>query len=205
MCSGGSLCRLNGSPFFELVFFWVATHTIYLRICATDRRKSFSRSLFAALKKDALIQILWSLPHSVFLIAAPLCSKNIIAYIECRECGPPTASNYLWVFALLATTLVASICLHASYRWARRLALKTTSIINTEVFKKSLHRKDIASSAEFKEDEDGNRKKDKSANISSRFPLFVCCLLFSFSLFTDAELLALTNPEVKQANQTCLV
>ncbi|OAQ30498.1 hypothetical protein K457DRAFT_31633 [Linnemannia elongata AG-77] len=131
------------------------------------KRKSLSRSLFAALKKDALIQIMWSLPHSVFLIAAPLCSKNIIAYIECRECGPPTASNYLWVFALLATTLVASICLHASYRWARRLALKTTSIINTEVFKKSLHRKDIASSAEFKEDEDGNRKKDKSANISN--------------------------------------
>ncbi|KAF9139271.1 hypothetical protein BGX30_008188 [Mortierella sp. GBA39] len=131
------------------------------------KRKSFIRSLFAALKKDAFIQILWCIPHTVFFIAEPFCSKNIIAYIECKDCGPPTASNYVWVFALLATTLAASICLHGSYRWARRLALKTTSIINTEVFKKSLRRKDIASSAEFKEDEEGNRKKDKSANISN--------------------------------------
>lgn len=187
MCNSSSLYHLlkNGLFFFELIHFGVATHTVCLCICASDRRKSFIRSLFAALKKDAFIQIMWSIPHSVFLIAAPLCSKNIIAYIECKDCGPPTASNYIWVVALLATTLAASLCLHGSYRWARRLALKTTSIINTEVFKKSLCRKDIASSAEIKEDEEGNRKKDKSANISSKV-LFVMCSLLFF-LLTDAK------------------
>lgn len=167
--------------YFNLLFFGLQLVRLVLCMRASDRRKSFVRSLFASLKNDAFIQIMWSIPHSVFLIAAPLCSKNIIAYIECKDCGPPTAGNYIWVFALLATTLAASLCLHQSYRWARRLALKTTSIINTEVFKKSLCRKDIASSAEIKEDEEGNRKKDKSANISSK--ALLRCVLSPFSPF----------------------
>ncbi|KAF9155878.1 hypothetical protein BG015_008240 [Linnemannia schmuckeri] len=131
------------------------------------KKKSLARSLLVTLKTDMLIQFLWNVPHSVFIIAAPLCSKNIIAYIECKRCGPPIPSTYLWVIALLATTLAGSVCLNASYHWSRRLALKSASVLNSEVFKKSLRRKDIAPSPEFKEDAEGNRKKDSSANISN--------------------------------------
>ncbi|KAF8939485.1 hypothetical protein BGZ47_008153 [Haplosporangium gracile] len=131
------------------------------------KKKSLVRSLLATLKTDMLIQFLWNVPHSVFIIAAPLCSKNIISYIECKHCGPPTFSTYLWVIALLATTLASSVCLNASDHRSRRLALKSASVLNSEIFKKSLRRKDIAPSVEFKEDAEGNRKKDSSANISN--------------------------------------
>lgn len=130
------------------------------------------------------IQFLWNIPHNAFIIAAPLCSKNIIAYIECKDCGPPTSSNYLWVVALLATTVADSVCRQACIHVGRRLALKSTSVCNTEVFKKSLLRKDIASSAELKEGEE-EKKKDSSANVSSMFLPLQRASLYLRSFFSQ--------------------
>ncbi|KAG0293698.1 hypothetical protein BGZ96_002418 [Linnemannia gamsii] len=63
------------------------------------REMSFKWSLFAVLKRAMFIQFLWNISHNVLIIATPLCSRNIIACIECKDCGPLTASNYLWVIA----------------------------------------------------------------------------------------------------------
>ncbi|KAK3844173.1 MAG: hypothetical protein J3R72DRAFT_505658 [Linnemannia gamsii] len=131
------------------------------------KKKSFVWSLLVVLKKDMLVQFLVGIPYNVLIIATPICLKNIVAHIECYDCGPPTASTYLWVIGLLAAPLAESICKQVCMHRGRRLALKTSSVCNAEVFKKSLRRKDIASSAEYKEDEQGNRKRDKSANVSN--------------------------------------
>ncbi|KAG0272854.1 hypothetical protein BGZ95_011349 [Linnemannia exigua] len=131
------------------------------------KNKSFVWSLLTVLKSDMFVQFLAGIPYNILIIATPICLKNIVAHIECNDCGPPTTSTYLWVIGLLAAPLAESIFNQVCMHRGRRLALKASSVCNSEVFKKSLRRKDIASSTEYKEDEQGNRKRDRSANISN--------------------------------------
>ena len=109
--------------------------------------------------------------------ASPYCLNKIIQYIECKDCGPPTASQYIWVFALLGASIVESLCFQTALHYGRRIFVHTTSICNAAVFAKTLKRKDMASpvgkSNEEMEDggkkDDKDKKKDSSANISSKF------------------------------------
>ncbi|KAF9196462.1 hypothetical protein BGZ50_000082 [Haplosporangium sp. Z 11] len=95
-------------------------------------------------------------------------TATIIQYIECKDCGPPTISNYAWVFGLLFASIFESLFHQAALHKGRRIFVHTSSICNSEVFAKSLRRKDMASPAD-KTDDDGDedKKKDASMNISN--------------------------------------
>jgi hypothetical protein len=99
--------------------------------------------------------------------------NKIIQYIECSTCGPPTATEYSWVFGLLFAAIFESLTQQAALHKGRRIFVHTTSICNAEVFGKTLRRKDITSSVgKDDEDDDGedqDKKKDHGLNISSKF------------------------------------
>ncbi|KAF8944893.1 hypothetical protein BGZ47_003546 [Haplosporangium gracile] len=167
-----------------------ADHSI--RIYGVQTGKTFSRRLLLALRWEFFWQFTWAIPWCVMTTASPFCLNKIIQYIECKDCGPPTASQYIWVFSLLGASIVESLCLQAALHYGRRIFVHTTSICNAAVFAKSLKRKDMASpvgkSDEEKEEgdkkkDDDDRKKDSSANISNLVAVDIKKLEMPFSYF----------------------
>lgn len=66
----------------------------------------------------------------------------------------------------------------------RRIFVRATSICNAEVFAKSLRRKDVNSSLDSKENQEGEapgKKKDGNTNISSTLFIFLHTLLMLFT------------------------
>ncbi|KAF9333900.1 hypothetical protein BG006_003010 [Podila minutissima] len=123
------------------------------------KKGTFTRTLIETLKGEIFVQFLWAMPWCVFVNISPYCLNKIIQYIECKECGAPTAVNYLYVFGLLLASLGDSLCMQAVCHKGRRIYFHTASICNGEVFAKTLRRKDIASS-DHKDDNDNLDKKE---------------------------------------------
>jgi hypothetical protein len=162
--------------------------------------KTFTRRLLLSLRWEFFWQFTWAMPWCVMTTASPYCLNKIIQYIECEDCGPPTSSEYIWVFALLGASIVESLCFQTALHYGRRIFVHTTSICNAAVFAKALKRKDMASPVgkadEEKEEgenkkDDENKKKDGSANISSRFCFFQQLFIRFISLSTPQFLIRL--------------
>lgn len=156
---------------------------MHVSIIRIIRENSLFRSLLKVLKGEFIAQFLWAFPWCVLINVSPYCLNKIIQYIECKECGPPTYVNYFYVFGLLISSLLESLCNQNALHIGRRIFVHTISICNAEVFAKSLRRKDVASAAdktednkESEKDEDKKKKKD-GLNIASR--LVESCLELS--------------------------
>ncbi|KAK3817182.1 MAG: hypothetical protein J3R72DRAFT_529513 [Linnemannia gamsii] len=166
-----------------------ADHSI--RIYNVQTGKTFTRRLLYSLRWEFFWQFTWAMPWCVMTTASPYCLNKIIQYIECKDCGPPTAAQYIWVFALLGTSIVESLFFQTALHYGRRIFVHTTSICNSAVFAKALKRKDMASPV-GKEDEKGgggnkkddeDKKKDNSANISNLVAVDIKKLEMPFSYF----------------------
>ncbi|KAG0093525.1 hypothetical protein BGZ93_009964 [Podila epicladia] len=131
------------------------------------KKGTFTRTLIETLKGEIFVQFLWAMPWCVFVNISPYCLNKIIQYIECKECGAPTAVNYLYVFGLLLASLGDSLCMQAVCHNGRRIYFHTASICNGEVFAKTLRRKDIASS-DHKDDKDNleTKEDDKEGSLN---------------------------------------
>lgn len=155
--------------------------TILLKIFII-RQDSLFWSLFKVLKWEFFAQFLWAVPWCILINVSPYCLNKIIGYVECKDCGPPTAVQYLYVFGLLFSSLLESLTDQQALHIGRRIFLHTISICNAEVFAKSLRRKDMASPADKEEgekEEGGEKKKDGSLNIASKSACSL--LLFSYT------------------------
>ncbi|KAG0304127.1 hypothetical protein BGZ98_005900 [Dissophora globulifera] len=185
------------SLYSQLTFTWV-NHLVYLGykrpiqdIDLTDieiqdysvhsikrynrvKQNSLFWSLFSVLKWEFFAQFMWALPWAIFINVSPYCLNKIISYIECKDCGPPTTANYIYVFGLLLSSLIGSLCNQTALHIGRRIFVHTISICNAEIFAKALRRKDMASPADKSEEEDKDdadssdkKKKDGSLNIAN--------------------------------------
>ncbi|KAI7816898.1 P-loop containing nucleoside triphosphate hydrolase protein [Gamsiella multidivaricata] len=141
------------------------------------QKKSFTQSLFMALRRDLIMQFLCSIPFSILIVAQPYFLNRIVKYIECKDCGAPTYENYAWVFALLGCAILESAAQQTVLHRSRRLYMHLVSICNAAVFAKVFLRKDVATLANDKpeEKEGGGEqadaaaapKKDRTMNISN--------------------------------------
>ncbi|KAF9999779.1 hypothetical protein BGZ79_006630 [Entomortierella chlamydospora] len=122
--------------------------------------KTFTRRLLTSLRWEFFIQFLWAMPWCFLVNASPYCMNKIIQYIECPTCGPPTMSEYAWVFGLLIASILESLVQQAALHKGRRIFVHTASICNSEVFAKTLRRKDIASTDKKDDKDDKDDKKD---------------------------------------------
>ncbi|KAG0296659.1 hypothetical protein BGZ97_004481 [Linnemannia gamsii] len=127
-----------------------------------NQKKTFYRSLFNAIKYDVLLQHIYATPALLLPLVPPYCLNKIVKYIECKDCGAPTMENYIWVFALLLSTLIESIALQATCHIGRRIFVHVTSICNTAVFEKSIRRKDVSGSASGAGAKDSKEKSESN-------------------------------------------
>jgi len=134
------------------------------------------------LKWEFFAQFLWALPWCILINVSPYCLNKVIQYVECKDCGPPTIVQYLYVFGLLVSSLLESLCNQNALHIGRRIFVHTFSILNVEIFEKALRRKDMASPADKSEEEKANdKKKDGTLNIASEFsPYFNHLKCYSF-------------------------
>ncbi|KAF9428629.1 hypothetical protein BGZ94_001709 [Podila epigama] len=102
---------------------------------------------------------------------------KIIQYMECKDCGPPTASNYMFVFGLLLASLGDSLCMQAICHRGRRLYFHAASICNGEVFAKALRRKDVASTDHKSDDDEDGKSQEEGADQKKTGSLNICNLV----------------------------
>ncbi|KAI8604697.1 ABC transporter type 1, transmembrane domain-containing protein [Dissophora ornata] len=149
------------------------------------REDSLFWSLYKVLKWEFFAQFLWALPWCILINVSPYCLNKIIEYIECKSCGKPTTVQYLYVFGLLFSSLLESLCNQNALHIGRRIFVHTISICNAEVFAKALRRKDMASPADkSEEDSEGSSdspKKDGTLNIANLIAVDVKKLEIPFS------------------------
>ncbi|KAF9113681.1 hypothetical protein BGX27_001044 [Mortierella sp. AM989] len=146
------------------------------------RQDSLFWSLFRVLKWEFFAQFLWALPWCILINVSPYCLNKIIEYVECKACGPPSFTNYLYVFGLLFSSLFESLCDQQALHIGRRIFVHTISICNAEVFAKALRRRDVASPAEKSDDDNAaDEKKDGSLNIANLIAVDVKKLEIPFS------------------------
>ncbi|KAF9298774.1 hypothetical protein BGZ88_004679 [Linnemannia elongata] len=148
------------------------------------KQDSLFWSLFKVLKWEFFAQFLWAVPWCILINVSPYCLNKIIGYVECKDCGPPTTVQYLYVFGLLFSSLLESLTDQQALHIGRRIFLHTISICNAEVFAKSLRRKDMASPADKEEGEKedgGEKKKNGSLNIANLIAVDVKKLEIPFS------------------------
>ncbi|KAF8933797.1 hypothetical protein BGZ47_010698 [Haplosporangium gracile] len=127
-----------------------------------NQKKTFYWSLFNAIKYEILLQHIYATPTLLLPLVAPYCLNKIVKYIECQDCGAPTLENYIWVLALLLSTLLGSIANQATCHIGRRIFVRVTSICSTAVFEKSIRRKDI--SAPAKDAKEKSKSNDEDAD-----------------------------------------
>ncbi|KAI8348976.1 P-loop containing nucleoside triphosphate hydrolase protein [Mortierella sp. GBAus27b] len=147
---------------------------------------SLFRSLMKVLKWQLFEQFLWAMPWCIMINASPYCLRMIVEYIECKDCGPPTTTNYLWVYGLLFASLIESVCDQRALHIGRRIFVHTNAICNAEIFAKALRRKDMASPDTIKdedeaEEEESDNKKDGTLNIANLVAVDIHKLELPFS------------------------
>ncbi|KAF9362482.1 hypothetical protein BGX34_006059 [Mortierella sp. NVP85] len=145
------------------------------------KEDSLFKSLVKVLKWEFFDQFLWALPWCILINVSPFCLNRIISYVECRDCGPPTTTNYLWVFGLLFASLTESLCDQKALHIGRRIFVHTNSICNAQIFGKALRRKDMASPAEKSEEGNDGSQKDGSLNIANLIAVDIKKLEIPFS------------------------
>ncbi|GJJ75089.1 hypothetical protein EMPS_07447 [Entomortierella parvispora] len=146
------------------------------------KQSSLFWSLMKVLKWEFFAQFLWALPWCILINVSPYCLNKIIQYVECEQCGPPTIVQYLYVFGLLVSSLLESLCNQNALHIGRRIFVHTFSILNVEIFEKALRRKDMASPADKSEEEKANdKKKDGTLNIANLIAVDVKKLEIPFS------------------------
>ncbi|KAG0087671.1 hypothetical protein BGZ93_010808, partial [Podila epicladia] len=144
-------------------FSWCTKHQHDL--VKLSKKGSFSRTLLTTLKGGFFVQFLWSLPWCFFANVSPYCLNKILQYIECQDCGPPTAANYVYVLGLLVAALGESVCLQTAVHQGRRIYMHAVSICSAEVFTKSLHRKGAAT--QEGNNDKGDVKKEAALNVTN--------------------------------------
>ncbi|KAF9973828.1 hypothetical protein BGZ73_002885 [Actinomortierella ambigua] len=125
--------------------------------------KTLFRALVKVLRGEFLAQLAWSLPWCAFVNTSPYCLNKIIRYLE--EPEGPVEDAFFYVFVLLFASFAESLCMQAALHIGRRIFVHVSSIVNNEIFAKTLRRKDM-SSAPSEDSGEGN-KKESSSNISN--------------------------------------
>ena len=176
-----------------LTFFVFFLLCFVRTMVARTRRSTFIRALISAVSYDVFIQFLWAVPWCLFMTASPYCLNRIVQYVECEDCGPPTWKEYIWVFALFGSQVLQSLSMQGALHRGRRIYIHVTAICNSQIFTKTLRRKDMGSpnktmdgksdDGEGGDDNDGVEGKDGSLNIASRFFLFCCDLICFYFIF----------------------
>ncbi|KAF9437115.1 hypothetical protein BGZ76_001945 [Entomortierella beljakovae] len=135
------------------------------------KKSTFFRTLAYSIRSDLIIQFLWVVPFSILIVAQPLCLKMLTEYFECKDCGPPTLKNYGMVLVLFITSIFCSGAQQQALHRGRRIFVKVVSVCNSQVFLKTLRRKNMSSPAESKDTtikaENEEKKPGRTLNISN--------------------------------------
>ncbi|KAF9581125.1 hypothetical protein BGW38_001974 [Lunasporangiospora selenospora] len=145
------------------------------------KQESLFRSLVKTFRGQFLIQFVWAMPWCLLINVSPYLLNKIIIYVECETCGPPTSTEYLYVVALFATSVAESLCHQTALQIGRRIFAQTASICNSQVFAKSLRRRDMASPAEKSDENKDEKKKDGTLNIANLIAVDVKKMEIPFS------------------------
>ncbi|KAG0045862.1 hypothetical protein BGZ83_008926, partial [Gryganskiella cystojenkinii] len=147
----------------------------------TNGHKTFTRALLWELKGEFLVQFFWAVPWCAMVVAAPYCMYQILVYMQCKDCAPPTMDNYKWVFGLLFASFFQSLCSQQALHRGRRIYVHLASICTSQIYVKTLKRKDLSGPVDDDEKKGKNDDKSKKLNIANLVAVDLGGMIYTFS------------------------
>lgn len=122
--------------------------------------------IYSCNKKEIWIQFTFAMSSCLINYLGPFFQQKFLQYVELKDDRPPIQVAYLYVLGLFTVGVVKALC-DTVHLWAsRRWNIRTLSMLDSEIFSKTLKRKDMSgrvSGEEEKDEEedDSDDKKDK--------------------------------------------
>lgn len=129
--------------------------------------------IYSCNKKEIWVQFIFAMSACLINYLGPFFQQKFLQYVETREDGrPPIQIAYLYVLGLFTVGVVKALC-DTVHLWAsRRWNIRTLSMLDSEIFAKTLKRKDMSGrvsegdsdSNEDEEDDKKDKKEDDKKN-----------------------------------------
>ncbi|KAJ1902852.1 Transporter of the ATP-binding cassette (ABC), partial [Coemansia sp. IMI 209127] len=123
---------------------WKREGQAYVRRYGRDTR-SLTRRMFWFFRHRLALQCAWTLGNTIFIFTGPFLLKRILGYME--DPTIYTREQAFWyVSGLLGGGMIATVCQSQALWVGRKIGIQIKAIVIGEVYAKSLHRRDAASS-----------------------------------------------------------
>lgn len=122
------------------------------------------RRIYSSNKQEIWSQFVFSTLACLFGYLSPFFQQKLLEYIEIDKNRPSIRIAYLYVFCLFLVGIVKLLCNTVQLWMGRRWNIRTLIMLDSEIFSKTLKRKDVAGKVSKVDDEkeaDENNKKDK--------------------------------------------
>lgn len=108
-----------------------------------DRIKVLRR-IYSCNKREIWCQFIFSTLACLFGYLSPFFQQKFLEYIETKENRPPIQTVYLYVLGLFLVAVVKLLCNTVQLWMGRRWNIRTLVMLDSEIFAKTLKRKDVS-------------------------------------------------------------
>ncbi|CAO3612252.1 unnamed protein product [Mucor hiemalis] len=108
-----------------------------------DRIKVLRR-LYSCNKREIWCQFIFSTLACLFGYLSPFFQQKFLEYIETKENRPPIQTVYLYVLGLFLVAVIKLLCNTVQLWMGRRWNIRTLVMLDSEIFAKTLKRKDVS-------------------------------------------------------------
>jgi ABC-type multidrug transport system fused ATPase/permease subunit len=125
------------------------------------------RRIYSSNKREIWSQFMFSTIACFVSYLSPFFQQKFLQYIELKENRPPIQIAYLYVLSMFLVGIIKLLCNSIQLWMGRRWNIRTMMMLDSEIFSKTLRRKDTSGkiSKDAKEEKDtadnGKKKKDK--------------------------------------------
>ncbi|GAA5796465.1 hypothetical protein HPULCUR_001837 [Helicostylum pulchrum] len=120
------------------------------------------RRLYSSNKKEIWGQFIFSTLACLFGYLSPFFQQKILEYIEIDENRPSIQIAYMYVFCLFLVGIVKLLCNTIQLWMGRRWNIRTLIMLDSEIFSKTLKRKDVSGKLAKADDEKEADENDKN-------------------------------------------
>ncbi|OBZ88726.1 ATP-dependent bile acid permease [Choanephora cucurbitarum] len=145
----------------------------YISAATFLSRTKVLRRIYKSNKREIWTQLIFSLLACLIAYLAPYFQQKLLEYFEQGNNRGPVQTAYLYTLGMFMVGVVKLMC-NSIQLWAgRRWNIRTFSMLDAEIFNKTLKRKDMLGKVsnskqnEEKEDEEGNEKEDDDQSFSN--------------------------------------
>ncbi|ORX56336.1 hypothetical protein DM01DRAFT_1018486 [Hesseltinella vesiculosa] len=156
------------SDIYAMTYYHLARFS-YLEFTSTKEwceSKRLVRRLYATNKLAIWLQFVFSTAAVFLSYVSPYFQQRFLEYIE-NPNGRPLQVAYTYVFGMFAGSIIKLICNNIQLYYGRRWNVRTLAMLDSEIYDKTLRRKDMSGKVVGKDDKENTEKASGTGKITN--------------------------------------